>query len=93
MGYQNTVNYDIGISTNVSSTSGGDITFNTRAINRMVIKGASGAVGIANTAPLSMLHLGNCTVANSSPVIVFGKNVNNTGSRNAFMGYSDTCYW
>ena len=52
----------------------------------MVINGATGSVGIANSYPLSMLHLGNCTVLNSAPVIVFGKNVNNTSSRNAFMG-------
>ncbi len=37
-----------------------------------------------------MLHLGNCTVANSAPVIVFGKNVSGVGFRNAFMGYTDT---
>jgi hypothetical protein len=76
-----------------SSTSGGNINFNTRAINTMVINGASGAVGISNTAPLSMLHLGNCTVLNSSPVIVFGKNVNGTCFRNAFMGYTDTFFF
>jgi hypothetical protein len=33
--YQNTVNYDIGISTNISSTSGGNINFNTRAVTRI----------------------------------------------------------
>ena len=52
-----------------------------------------GNVGINNRTPLSMLHLGNCTVINSAPVIVFGKNVNNTGFRNAFMGYSDIFYF
>ena len=40
-----------------------------------------------------MLHLGNCTVLNSAPVIVFGKNVNGTGFRNAFMGYTDTFFF
>ncbi len=30
-------------------------------------------LGIQNSAPLSMLYLGNCTVANSAPVIIFGK--------------------
>ncbi len=40
-----------------------------------------------------MLHLGNCTVLNSSPVIIFGKNVNNAGFRNAFMGYTDTFFF
>jgi hypothetical protein len=40
-----------------------------------------------------MLHLGNCTVANSAPVIIFGKNVNGTGFRNAFMGYTDTFFF
>ena len=32
-----------------------------------------GNVGIGNTNPLYMLHLGNCTVANSAPVIFFVK--------------------
>ena len=50
-------------------------------------------LGIQNTSPLSMLHLGNCTVANSAPVIIFGKNVNNSGLRNALMGYTDTFYF
>ena len=90
--YQNTANYDIGISTNNSSTSGGNIKFNTRAVTRMVIDGATGAVGISNTAPLSMLHLGNCTVPGSAPVIVFGKN-SGWGNRNAFIGYSDTFFF
>jgi hypothetical protein len=40
-----------------------------------------------------MLHLGNCEVLNSAPVIVFGKNVNNTGYRNAFMGYTDNFFF
>ncbi len=55
--------------------------------------GFNGNAGIANTTPLSMLHLGNCTVTNSAPVIVFGKNVNGTGFRNAFMGYTDRFYF
>ena len=58
----------------------------------MVINGATGSVGIANTAPLSMLHLGNCTVPGSAPVIVFGKN-SGGGNRNAFIGYSDTFFF
>ena len=53
----------------------------------------NGNIGIQNTNPLSMLHLGNCTVVNSAPVIVFGKNVNGTGFRNAFMGYTDNFYF
>jgi hypothetical protein len=40
-----------------------------------------------------MLHLGNCTVLNSAPVIIFGKNVNGTGFRNAFVGYTDTFFF
>ena len=53
----------------------------------------AGRVGISNNAPLSMLHLGNCEVANSAPVIVFGKNVSGTSFRNAFMGYTDTFFF
>ena len=49
-------------------------------------------LGIQNSTPLSMLHLGNCTVTNSAPVIVLGKNTGG-GSRNAFMGYTDTFYF
>jgi hypothetical protein len=52
-----------------------------------------GNIGIQNTNPQSMLHLGNCTVLNSAPVIVFGENVNNVGFRNAFMGYTDNFFF
>jgi hypothetical protein len=52
--------------------------------------GIVGRVGISNSDPLSML--GYCTVTNSAPVIVFGKTVNGTGFRNAFMGYTDSFY-
>jgi hypothetical protein len=38
-----------------------------------------------------MLHLGNSDVAGSNPAIVFGKRLaDNTGSRNAFISYTDT---
>ena len=37
---------------------------------RMLIN-TSGNIGISNNNPLSMLHLGNCEVANSMPVIIF----------------------
>ena len=33
----------------------------------------NGNVGIGNTNPLSLLHLGNCEDGNSMPVIIFGK--------------------
>jgi hypothetical protein len=33
------------------------------------------------------------TVLNSAPVIVFGKNVDGTGFRNAFFGYTDSFYF
>jgi hypothetical protein len=49
-------------------------------------------LGFQNSTPLSMLHLGNCTVAGSAPVIIFGKNTGG-GSRNAFMGYTDTFFF
>ncbi len=39
-----------------------------------------------------MLHLGNCTVANSAPVIIFRKNTGG-GFRNACMGYTDTFFF
>ncbi len=48
-------------------------------------------IGVANTNSQSMLHLGNCEVLNSAPVIIFGKN-NGPGFRNAFMGYSESFY-
>ena len=50
-------------------------------------------IGVNNTTPLSMLHPGNCTVVNSAPVIVFGKNVNGTDFRHAFMGYTGTLFY
>jgi hypothetical protein len=49
-------------------------------------------LGIQNSSPLSMLHLGNCTVTNSSPVLIFGKNTG-SGFRNAFIGYNDSFYF
>ena len=52
----------------------------------------NGRIGIQNTNPQSMLHLGNCEVFGSAPVIVFGKN-NGPGFRNAFMGYSESFYF
>jgi hypothetical protein len=39
-----------------------------------------------------MLHLGSCDVVGSAPVIIFGKNTGG-GSRNAFMGYTDTFFF
>ncbi len=58
--------------------------------NIKTISDNSCRIGISNDTPLSMLHLGNCTVVNSAPVIVFGKNVSGTGYRNAFIGYTDS---
>ena len=49
-------------------------------------------VGVQNTNPQSYLHLGNCDVLGSAPVILFGKN-NGPGFRNAFLGYSDSFYF
>jgi hypothetical protein len=63
--------------------------------NNVNMKGkliVNGRVGISNTNPQSMLHLGNCEVFGSAPVIIFGKN-NGPGFRNAFMGYSETFYF
>jgi hypothetical protein len=117
--------------TNWSSTSGGNISFCTRAIARLSIGGATGnttcsgtltsgniscpgitctnsstalyvnnggtsiftgKIGVSNLFPQSMLHLGNCEVVGSAPVIIFGKNTGG-GSRNAFMGYSDSFFF
>jgi hypothetical protein len=55
----------------------------------------SGKIGVLNLFPQSMLHLGNCEVVGSVPVIIFGKN-SGRGWRNSFVGYTDTfffCYW
>ena len=52
----------------------------------------SGNVGISNNNPLSMLHLGNCEVANSMPVIIFGKN-KISGYRNAYVGYNSSFFF
>jgi hypothetical protein len=40
-----------------------------------------------------MLHFGNCEVLNSDPVLVFGKNDNSTGFRNALVGCNDEFYF
>ncbi len=50
-------------------------------------------LGIQNTNPQSMLHLGNCDVPGSAPVIVFGKNNAGNGFRNAFMGYTENLFF
>jgi len=78
---------DMGLTVN-----NGNILFNVNGAERMRINN-SGRIGVANTNPQSMLHLGNCEVINSAPVIVFGKNVNNTGFRNSFMGYTDSFFF
>jgi hypothetical protein len=78
---------DMGLTVN-----NGNILFNVNGAERMRINN-SGRIGVANTNPQSMLHLGNCEVINSAPVIVFGKNVNNVGFRNAFMGYTDNFFF
>jgi hypothetical protein len=59
--------------------------------SNLVIKN-NGRTGIQNTNPQSMLHLGNCEVNGSAPVILFGKN-NGPGVRNAFLGYSESFYF
>ncbi len=41
-------------------------------------------LGIANSTPQSMLHIGNCTVPGSAPVIIFGKN---TGGGNRIVSF------
>ena len=49
-------------------------------------------MGFGNTNPQSYLHLGNCDLAGSSPVLLFGKRLsNNSGFRTAFFGY-DTSF-
>ncbi len=53
----------------------------------------SGKIGVLNLFLQSMLHLGNCEVANSAPVIILGKNNGGGGNRNAFMGYTDTFFF
>ncbi len=52
-----------------------------------------GRIGVANTNPQSMLHLGNCEVPGSAPVFVFGKNNAGNGFRNAFMGYTENFFF
>ncbi len=52
----------------------------------------TGRIGVSNLFPLSMLHLGNCEVTGSSPVIVLGKNTGG-GFRNAYIGYNDSFYF
>jgi hypothetical protein len=40
----------------------------------------------------SMLHLGNCEVVGSAPVMIFGKNTGGE-TRNALMGYTDSLFF
>jgi hypothetical protein len=91
IGHTRTGGYDVGdiVFLNRNTIDNADCTMSDEKM-RMV---RNGRVGIQNNNPQSMLHLGNCTVANSAPVIVFGKNVNGTGFRNAFMGYTDSFFF
>ncbi len=85
--WQNTGN--LGISAN----TGNNITFAIgHGSERMRITNG-GRIGVANTNPQSMLHLGNCEVPGSAPVIVFGKNNAGSGFRNAFMGYTENFFF
>jgi hypothetical protein len=74
-------------------TANNSATYNASLSNSRMTRTQAGRNGVANTNPQSMLHLGNCEVLNSAPVIVFGKNVNGTGFRNAFMGYTDNFFF
>ena len=59
---------------------------------QLTLNTTTGRVGIQNNNPQSMLHLGNCEVVGSAPVIIFGKNTGG-GARNAFVGYSDSFFF
>ena len=51
-------------------------------------------MGFGNTNPQSYLHLGNCDLAGSSPVLLFGKRLaNSSGFRTAFIGYDNSFYF
>ncbi len=60
----------------------------------------NGNVGIQNTNPLAMWHLGNCTVTKSAPVIVLSKNYDSGYNKfqkswvfgGFFLGFSRTSY-
>jgi hypothetical protein len=93
--------YTSGTNERMRITNAGNISC-TGSIGCVGISTSGGALigtslGIKNSAPQSMLHLGNCEVANSAPVIIFGKNVSgagpSSGLRNAFMGYTDTFFF
>ncbi len=90
------------ISCSGTLTSGGNITCPAIACSSsstaLYVSGGgtsifSGKIGVLNLFPQSMLHLGNCEDANSSPVIIFGKNNGGGGNRNCFMGYTDTFFY
>jgi hypothetical protein len=77
----------------LDNTANNSATYNASLSNSRMTLTQAGRIGAANTNLQSMLHLGNCKVLNSAPVIVFGKNVNSTGFRNAFMGYTDNFFF
>ena len=47
-------------------------------------------VGFANTNPQSYMHLGNCDVAGSSPVLLFGKRLANSEQNLLVITYNDS---
>ena len=85
--------YNTGKIMGITVDNGYNINFNiwTGVVNTKMTINSSG-VGIQNTNPQSMLHLGNSDVVGSAPVLLFGKN-NGSGSRNAFMGYADSFFF
>ena len=54
-----------------------------------IIRFNSTGMGFGNTNPQSYMHLGNCDVQDSAPILLFGKRLNSLSVRTAFLGYSD----
>ena len=74
----------------------GTLRYNTMGNHTFFINGGeiirfnSVGMGYGNTNPKSFMHLGNCDVAGSSPVLLLGKRlVASNGFRTAFIAYDD----
>jgi hypothetical protein len=58
-----------------------------------IIRFNSTGMGFGNTNPQSYLHLGNCDLQGSAPILFFGKRLNSLSARTAFLGYNDDFFF
>jgi hypothetical protein len=91
-GYDSTGWYGFNISGYDTGVNGTNLTFNARpgsdnAFNTVMTITNGGLVGIGNTNPKALLHLGNASVSNSNATLILAKNNGLGGTRHNLIGY------